>query len=127
MSDPLDHLRLPVIPIEPRPDFAAALLRRIQQLEDPAAGRGATVRYFVDDLDAAVHYYRDLLGFEEELRPSPVFAAPISLGASGIFGVLGVVALAALPASEASAGSTPGAGSVSGRSASSGAGGIDGA
>jgi catechol 2,3-dioxygenase-like lactoylglutathione lyase family enzyme len=74
MSDPLDHLRLPIVPIEPRPEFAAALLRRIQQLEDPAAGRGATVRYFVDDLDAAVDYYRDLLGFEEELRPSPVFA-----------------------------------------------------
>ena len=74
MSDPLDHLRLPVIPIEPRPDFAAALLRRIQQLEDPAAGRGATVRYFVDDLDAAVDYYREVLGFEQELRPSPVFA-----------------------------------------------------
>jgi len=74
MSDPLDHLRLPIIPIEPRPGFATALLRRIQQLEDPTAGSGATVRYFVDDLDAAVHYYRDLLGFEEELRPSPVFA-----------------------------------------------------
>ena len=33
-----------------------------------------TVRYFVDDLDAAVDFYRDLLGFEEELRPSPSFA-----------------------------------------------------
>jgi catechol 2,3-dioxygenase-like lactoylglutathione lyase family enzyme len=34
----------------------------------------ATVRYFVDDLDEAVDFYRDLLGFEEELRPSPAFA-----------------------------------------------------
>ena len=33
-----------------------------------------TVRYFVTDLDAAVAFYRDLLGFEEELRPSPAFA-----------------------------------------------------
>jgi catechol 2,3-dioxygenase-like lactoylglutathione lyase family enzyme len=33
-----------------------------------------TVRYFVDDLDAAVDFYRDMLGFEEELRPSPSFA-----------------------------------------------------
>jgi catechol 2,3-dioxygenase-like lactoylglutathione lyase family enzyme len=74
MSDPLDLLRLPIIPIEPHPAFTAALLRRIQQLEDPAAGHRATVRYFVDDLDAAVDYYRDLLGFEEELRPSPLFA-----------------------------------------------------
>ena len=30
-----------------------------------------TVRYFVTGLDAAVAFYRDLLGFEEELRPSP--------------------------------------------------------
>jgi len=33
-----------------------------------------TVRYFVTGLDAAVAFYRDLLGFEEELRPSPAFA-----------------------------------------------------
>jgi catechol 2,3-dioxygenase-like lactoylglutathione lyase family enzyme len=74
MPDPLDHLRLPIVPVEPPPGFTAALLRRIQQLDDPATGQGVTVRYFVDDLDAAVVYYRDLLGFEEELRPSPVFA-----------------------------------------------------
>lgn len=74
MSDPLDHLRLPIVPIEPRPEFAAALLRRIERRDAPEARHGATVRYFVNDLDAAVSYYRDLLGFEEELRPSPVFA-----------------------------------------------------
>jgi catechol 2,3-dioxygenase-like lactoylglutathione lyase family enzyme len=34
----------------------------------------ATVRYFVTDLDPAVAFYRDLLGFEVELRPSPTFA-----------------------------------------------------
>ncbi|HWC37883.1 MAG TPA: VOC family protein [Acidimicrobiales bacterium] len=34
----------------------------------------ATVRYFVDDLDEAVAFYRDTLGFEVELRPSPMFA-----------------------------------------------------
>jgi catechol 2,3-dioxygenase-like lactoylglutathione lyase family enzyme len=72
--DPLDALRLPVVPIEPRPEFAAALLRRVQGLPEPAARHGATVRYFVDDLDRAVAFYRDSLGFEEELRPSPVFA-----------------------------------------------------
>jgi catechol 2,3-dioxygenase-like lactoylglutathione lyase family enzyme len=33
-----------------------------------------TVRYFVTDLDSAVAFYGDLLGFEEELRPSPAFA-----------------------------------------------------
>jgi catechol 2,3-dioxygenase-like lactoylglutathione lyase family enzyme len=33
-----------------------------------------TVRYFVTDLDAAVRFYCDELGFEEELRPGPAFA-----------------------------------------------------
>jgi len=39
------------------------------------AGRTvATVRYFVDDVDQAIAFYRDQLGFEEELHPSPTFA-----------------------------------------------------
>src|ERR1700685_967758 len=38
----------------------------------PAAA--PTVRYFVADLDAAVAFYRDDLGFDEELRPAPTFA-----------------------------------------------------
>jgi catechol 2,3-dioxygenase-like lactoylglutathione lyase family enzyme len=74
MPDPLDALRLPVVPVEPRPEFTAALLRRIEGAGEPAAAQSATVRYFVTDLDAAVGFYRDLLGFEEELRPSPAFA-----------------------------------------------------
>src|SRR5579862_2783461 len=32
------------------------------------------VRYFVTDLDAAVAFYSDVLGFDVELRPSPAFA-----------------------------------------------------
>jgi catechol 2,3-dioxygenase-like lactoylglutathione lyase family enzyme len=32
------------------------------------------VRYIVDDVDAAVAFYVDLLGFEEEARPGPGFA-----------------------------------------------------
>ena len=74
MPDPLDALRLPVVPVEPRPEFAAALLRRMEGLDESAARPAATVRYFVTDLVAAVAFYRDLLGFEEELRPSPAFA-----------------------------------------------------
>jgi Sigma-70, region 4/Glyoxalase/Bleomycin resistance protein/Dioxygenase superfamily len=74
MPDSLDALRLPVVPVEPRPEFAATLLRRIAGAGERAADQAATVRYFVTDLDAAVAFYRDLLGFEEELRPSPVFA-----------------------------------------------------
>jgi catechol 2,3-dioxygenase-like lactoylglutathione lyase family enzyme len=74
MTDPLARLRIPIVPIEPLPEFAAALLRRIQGIAVPAARETASVRYFVEDLDAAVAFYRELLGFEEELRPSPVFA-----------------------------------------------------
>ena len=74
MPDPLDALRLPVVPVEPRPEFAAALLRRMEGRDESAARQAATVRYFVTDLVAAVAFYRDLLGFEEELRPSPAFA-----------------------------------------------------
>jgi catechol 2,3-dioxygenase-like lactoylglutathione lyase family enzyme len=79
--DPLEALRLPVVPIEPRPEFAAALLRRVQGAPEPrqrpaslAARQSATVRYFVDDMDRAVAFYCRSLGFEEELRPAPAFA-----------------------------------------------------
>lgn len=33
-----------------------------------------SVRYFVDDLQAAVAFYRDALGFEVQMIPSPAFA-----------------------------------------------------
>lgn len=71
--DPLDALRLPSVPIEPRRAFADALWRRIAGGEELVA-QAATVRYFVEDLDEAIAFYRDQLGFEEELHPSPTFA-----------------------------------------------------
>jgi catechol 2,3-dioxygenase-like lactoylglutathione lyase family enzyme len=71
-TDPLDSLRLPLVPIQPRPSFATDLLRRIQRVGPPPRD-SATVRYFSDDLDAAVAFYH-LLGFQVELRPSPAFA-----------------------------------------------------
>jgi catechol 2,3-dioxygenase-like lactoylglutathione lyase family enzyme len=74
MSDPFEILRLPVIPIEPRPQFAAALLRRLAGRPNPTTAEPASVRYFVDDLDVAVRFYTGLLDFEVELRPSPGFA-----------------------------------------------------
>lgn len=73
-ADPLDALRLPIVPIEPRSEFAEALLRRLQAVDQPEPRTTPTIRYFVQDLEAAVAFYRQHLGFEEELRPSPVFA-----------------------------------------------------
>jgi catechol 2,3-dioxygenase-like lactoylglutathione lyase family enzyme len=74
--DPLDALRLAIVPVQPRPEFADALLGRIEHGEQPATPPGATptVRYFVDDLDTAVAFYSGLLDFEVEMRPSPMFA-----------------------------------------------------
>jgi catechol 2,3-dioxygenase-like lactoylglutathione lyase family enzyme len=34
-----------------------------------------SVRYIVDDVDAAIPFYTDLLGFELEMHPAPGFAA----------------------------------------------------
>jgi catechol 2,3-dioxygenase-like lactoylglutathione lyase family enzyme len=39
----------------------------------------ASVRYIVNDVDAAVSFYTEALGFRVELRPAPGFAA-LSLG-----------------------------------------------
>jgi catechol 2,3-dioxygenase-like lactoylglutathione lyase family enzyme len=73
-ADPLDALRLPIVPIEPRSEFTEALLRRLQLVDQRETRTTPTIRYFVQDLDAAIAFYRQHLGFEEELRPSPVFA-----------------------------------------------------
>ncbi len=71
-ADPLDSLRMPLVPIEPRPSFAADLLYRIEHAGTRARD-SATVRYFADDVGAAVTFYRDL-GFDVELHPSTAFA-----------------------------------------------------
>jgi catechol 2,3-dioxygenase-like lactoylglutathione lyase family enzyme len=73
-ADPLDALRLPIVPVEPRPEFAAALLRRLRPADQSGLRATPTIRYFVDDVASAVEFYRRHLGFEPELRPSPVFA-----------------------------------------------------
>jgi catechol 2,3-dioxygenase-like lactoylglutathione lyase family enzyme len=73
-TDPLDALRLPVVPVEPRPEFADVLFRRITGAGAPAPGQTASVRYFVNDLDAAVEFYCGQLGFEAEVRSPPAFA-----------------------------------------------------
>lgn len=35
---------------------------------------GVSVRYIVDDVDAAIEFYRDRLGFSLDLHPAPGFA-----------------------------------------------------
>jgi catechol 2,3-dioxygenase-like lactoylglutathione lyase family enzyme len=35
----------------------------------------AAVRYIVDDVDRAIEFYEELLGFEVEMHPAPGFAA----------------------------------------------------
>jgi catechol 2,3-dioxygenase-like lactoylglutathione lyase family enzyme len=71
--DPLDGLRLPNVPIEPRPAFAEALWQRFAGHPE-AVQKSATVRYFVGDLNEAIAFYRDRLGFDVELHPGPTFA-----------------------------------------------------
>ena len=73
-ADPLEALRLPIVPVEPRAEFAAALERRLRTASQPELRMTPTIRYFVDDLEPAVAFYCQHLGFEQELRPSPVFA-----------------------------------------------------
>ena len=73
-ADPLDALRLPVVPVEPRREFGEALLRRIQTTEQSRRPSTPTIRYFVEDLQTAVSFYREQLGFELEMQPNPVFA-----------------------------------------------------
>ena len=74
MPDPLHTLRLPVAPVEPRQEFAAVLRRRLGQRTGQFTPGAATARYFVTDLDAAVIFYTQQLGFAEELRAAPAFA-----------------------------------------------------
>jgi catechol 2,3-dioxygenase-like lactoylglutathione lyase family enzyme len=74
MADPLRALKLPVVPVEPREEFGAALLRRLQHRTGQFTPAAATARYFVTDLDAAVTFYTRHLGFAEELRAAPAFA-----------------------------------------------------
>jgi len=68
-ADPLENLRLPIVPVAPREGFADALLRRLESSSfAPAARTTPTVRYFVRDIEAAATFYRQHLGFEEEFR-----------------------------------------------------------
>jgi catechol 2,3-dioxygenase-like lactoylglutathione lyase family enzyme len=75
-TDPLVGLRLAEVPVDPRPEFADALWRRMQggTPQTEIARATPTVRYFVQDLDSSVAFYTELLDFDVEMRPSPMFA-----------------------------------------------------
>jgi catechol 2,3-dioxygenase-like lactoylglutathione lyase family enzyme len=74
--EPLDALRLPIVAVQPRFEFAQTLLRRLlsEQGAPPRSSDPPTVRYFVSDIDSAVRFYVEHLGFEVELRPGPTLA-----------------------------------------------------
>src|SRR6266849_5922503 len=73
-ADSLEALRVPIVPIDPRPEFAAALLRQLEGQTQPVVHPVPTVRYFVKDVASAVEFYTRYLGFELELGPTPAFA-----------------------------------------------------
>src|SRR5260370_8840081 len=73
-TDALGALGTSFLPVDPKPEFAAALLRRLEGKIQPVPHPVPTVRYFVRDLASAVEFYTRYLGFEVELGPTPAFA-----------------------------------------------------
>jgi len=59
-----------------------------------------SVRYIVDDVDAALAFYRDHLGFREQMHPDPAFAMLTK-------GDLRLVLVAPVPAGHPGGGSRP--------------------
>ena len=59
-----------------------------------------SVRYIVDDVDAAIAFYRDRLGFSEQMHPDPAFAMLTR-------GDLRLVLVAPVPAGHPGGGSRP--------------------
>jgi catechol 2,3-dioxygenase-like lactoylglutathione lyase family enzyme len=59
-----------------------------------------SVRYIVDDVDAAIAFYRDRLGFREQMHPDPAFAMLTR-------GDLRLVLVAPVPADHPGGGSRP--------------------
>ena len=59
-----------------------------------------SVRYIVDDVDAAIAFYRDKLGFREQMHPDPAFAMLTH-------GDLRLVLVAPVPAGHPGGGSRP--------------------
>ena len=70
MPDPLDALRLDAVPIEPRADFAADLLRRIEGREEPMPPNttrlpSVTPALHYWNADAALVWLTNVLGLTE--------------------------------------------------------------
>ena len=74
MADPFDVLRLPVVPLSPRAEFAGDLRRRVARELDPTlerAGERATVSAYlcVSGALAAIDFYKAVFGAVEEFPP----------------------------------------------------------
>jgi len=67
-GDPLDALRLPVVPVDPRPDFAAALDRRIAAAIDRIRAREVLGRLGAHHRAALTLRYLDGLPVPEVAR-----------------------------------------------------------
>jgi catechol 2,3-dioxygenase-like lactoylglutathione lyase family enzyme len=65
---------MPIVSIDPRPEFAATLLRQLEHQFQPVLHPVPTVRYFVKDVASAVEFYTRYLGFDVEVGPTPAFA-----------------------------------------------------
>lgn len=70
----------------------------------------AAVRYIVDDVDAAIAFYRDRLGFEVAMHPAPGFAALVKDDLRLLLNAPGAGGAGVAGASPADAGPTAGGG-----------------
>ena len=76
-TDPLTALRLPVEPVEPRPEFAADLRRRLEgELMSttaptyiPPRMRAVNAYLAVSDARAAIDWYKEIFGAVETMEP----------------------------------------------------------
>lgn len=60
--------------IPPVPDCVTLALQDIRTRNVGAVVTTVSVRYIVHDIDVAIAFYRDRLGFHEDMHPAPAFA-----------------------------------------------------
>jgi hypothetical protein len=67
---------MPIVPIDPRPELAEALLRQLEGQIQPLAYPVPTVRYFVTNVASVVEFYTRYLGFEVNSTNGSCHALP---------------------------------------------------